>query len=229
LIVAWYEAQLKMRGVRVEFGKDVSSSELAEVVVAEEKPDTVIIATGSTPIRDGVQAYSYASIPGNELTTTLDDVLQRSEVGSDVRADVMILDDSAFVEGLSLSQLLADRGAKVELVTRDPAPGMDLQWSLQLPYLYERALRARVAFTPNAFVREVRSDAVVLYNVYTGEETVRAGGRTVVFITGRMPNDEPYSFFLGKVREVFTVGDCNLARREIGEVIAESFELTRRI
>jgi pyruvate/2-oxoglutarate dehydrogenase complex dihydrolipoamide dehydrogenase (E3) component len=185
----------------------------------------VIIATGSRPIRDGVQAYNFASIPGHELTVTVDDVLQ----GTEVARDVMILDDSAFVEGLALSQLLAERGSNVELVTRDPAPGMDLQWSLQLPYLYERALRADVVFTPNAFVREVRTDAVVLYNIYTGEEKVRAGARTVIFNTGRMPNDEPYSFFRGKVGELFTMGDCNLARREIGEVIAEAFELTRRI
>ena len=63
--------------------------------------------------------------------------------------DVLILDESGFVEGLSLSEMLAKRGSKVELVTRDPAPGLETQWSLQLPYLYERALGAGVVFTPN--------------------------------------------------------------------------------
>jgi len=224
-IVTWYGAQLRNLGVRVELEKEVSSLEMADDAIAEERPDVVIVATGSRPIRDGLQAYNFASIPGHELTVTVDDVLN----GAEVARDVMILDDSAFVEGLALSQLLAERGSKVELVTRDPAPGMDLQWSLQLPYLYERALRAGVVFTPNAFIREVRADAVVLYNVYTEEEAVRAGARTVVFNTGRMPNDEPYYFFRSKVGALLTVGDCNLARREIGEVIAEAFELTRRI
>lgn len=225
LLVKWYEAQLKLGGVRVELRRDISSPALADLLIAEERPDTVMIATGSRPIRDGVQAYNYAPIHGHELAVSVDDILQGAPVGR----DVMILDDSAFVEGLSLSQLLADRGSNVELVTRDPAPGMDLQWSLQLPYLYERALRAHVVFTSNTFVKEVRTDAVVLYNVYTGEESIRNGARTVVFNTGRLPNDAPWSFFQGKAREVMTVGDCNLARREIGEVVAEAFETSRNI
>jgi 2,4-dienoyl-CoA reductase-like NADH-dependent reductase (Old Yellow Enzyme family)/thioredoxin reductase len=224
-ILDWYVAQLSRLGVRVELGKDVHSQEAADRAIIDERPDSVVVATGSKPIRDGAQAYDYAPIGGHELAVTLDDVLR----GTPVARDVLVLDDSAFVEGLALSQLLADRGSRVELVTRDPAPGMDLQWSLQLPYLYERALRANVVFTPNTFVREVRGDGVTLYNIYTGAETTRKGPLTVVFNTGRMPSDEPYSFFVGKVAQVMTVGDCNLARREMGEVIAEAFELTRKI
>jgi len=224
-ILPWYAAQLRHLGVKVEFGKDVSSQEAADRAVVDEKPDFVVVATGSRPIRDGVQAYDYAPIRGHELAITLDEVMS----GAPVAREVLIVDDSAFVEGLALSQVLAERGSHVEIVTRDPAPGMDLQWSLQLPYLYERAFRANVVFTPNSFVREVREDGVTLYNIYTGEETTRGGPLTVVFNTGRMPNDEPYSFFKGKVAQVITVGDCNLARREMGEVIAEAFELTRNI
>ena len=70
--------------------------------------------------------------------------------GAEVGKEVMILDESAFVEGLALSEMLAKRGSKVELVTRDPAPGLETLWSLQLPYLYERAFGAGVTFTPNA-------------------------------------------------------------------------------
>jgi 2,4-dienoyl-CoA reductase-like NADH-dependent reductase (Old Yellow Enzyme family)/thioredoxin reductase len=224
-IVKWYETQLRLHGVRLELGREVASSESVERILADERPDVVILATGSRPIRDGTQAFNYAAIPGHELTITVDDVLE----GASVEKDVIILDDSGFVEGLALAHLLADRGSSVELVTRDPAPGLDAQWSQQLPYLYENAFRAGVKFAPNLFIREVRADAVVLYNIYTGEESTRPGTHTVVFNTGRMPNDELYGTLSGKVGQLMTVGDCNLAKREMGDVIAEAFDSARTI
>lgn len=224
-IVPWYRSQLRKAGVRLELRREVSVAEDAESLLREEAPDAVVLATGSSPIRDGVQAFNYAPIPGHEFCVTLDDVLK----GAPVKPRVLIVDDSGFVEGLALSELLSRRGSEVELVTRDPAPGMDLQWSMQLPYLYERAMRQKVVFTANTHVRRVEKDSVLLYNVYTGEESRRKGERTVVLNTGRVPRDELYALFDGKVKELITVGDCNLARREIGESIAEAFQTLRKL
>jgi pyruvate/2-oxoglutarate dehydrogenase complex dihydrolipoamide dehydrogenase (E3) component len=224
-ILRWYEVQLRQAGVRVELRKDISSQELADHVIQEERPDAVVVATGSRPIRDGLQQFDYMPIQGHELALTMDQVLQGAPVGR----DVIVSDESAFVEGLALSELLSSRGSRVELVTRDPAPGMDLQWSLQLPYLYERALGAGVTFTPNTSVAEVRPESVVLSNVYTGKRTVRKGPATVVLNTGRLPDDGLYRFFAGKVGSVVTVGDCNVAKRELGDAIAEAFDTAREI
>jgi pyruvate/2-oxoglutarate dehydrogenase complex dihydrolipoamide dehydrogenase (E3) component len=225
MVLRWYEDQLRRHAVRIEFGERIESPEGAAEVLAKERPDVVVIATGSRPIRDGMQQFDYSAIQGHELTLSIDQVLTGAEVGR----EVMILDESGFVEGLALSEMLSKRGSKVELVTRDPAPGLETQWSLQLPYLYERAFRAGVTFTPNTFISQVRADSVTLFNVYTGERAIRRGSITVILNTGRTPNDEPCSLFSGKVGTLLTVGDCNLARREMGEVIAEAFELTRTI
>jgi 2,4-dienoyl-CoA reductase-like NADH-dependent reductase (Old Yellow Enzyme family)/thioredoxin reductase len=225
IVMRWYESQLRHLGVRVEYRREIGSAEAADFVLAEERPDSVVIATGSRPITDGMQQFDYSTIKGHELALTVDQVLSGAEVGG----DVLILDESGFVDGLSLSEMLAKRGSKVELVTRDPAPGLETQWSLQLPYLYERSLRAGVVFTPNTFIREIGLDSVSLFNVYTGDAISRRGQITVILNTGRIPNDSPYSLFRGKVGSLLTVGDCNLARREMGEVIAEAFELTRSI
>jgi thioredoxin reductase len=225
IVLRWYESQLRQLGVRVEYRREIASTDAADFVLAEERPDFVVIATGSRPITDGMQQFDYSAIKGHELALTVDQVLSGAEVGK----DVLILDESGFVEGLSLSEMLAKRGSKVELVTRDPAPGLETRWSLQLPYLYERSLRAGVVFTPNTFVSEIRQDSVSLFNVYTGDASSRRGQITVILNTGRIPNDGPYSLFRGKVGSLVTVGDCNLARREMGEVIAEAFELTRTI
>jgi pyruvate/2-oxoglutarate dehydrogenase complex dihydrolipoamide dehydrogenase (E3) component len=209
----------------VEYRREIATSEAADFVLEEEKPDSVVIATGSRPITDGMQQFDYSMVRGHELAVTVDEVLDGAPVGK----DVLILDESGFVVGLSLAEMLAKRGSKVELVTRDPAPGLETQWSLQLPYLYERAFRSGVAFTPNTFISEVGTDSVSLFNVYTGERSSRDGRITVILNTGRVPNDGPFSLFRGKVASLLTVGDCNLAGREMGEVIAEAFELARRI
>jgi pyruvate/2-oxoglutarate dehydrogenase complex dihydrolipoamide dehydrogenase (E3) component len=225
-IVKWYETELRRYGVRIEYGKEVASQEVADRLLAEEMPDVVVIATGSRPITDGMQQFDYSKIKGHELSLSVDQVLDGSAA---VGKDVMILDESAFVEGLALSEMLSNRGSRVELVTRDPAPGLETQWSLQLPYLYERAFRAGVVFTPNAFIGEIRPEQVTLFNVYTGERFTRSGHITVILNTGRIPNDEPYGFFSEKTDRVITVGDCNLAKREMGDVIAEAFETIRKI
>ena len=224
-ILTWYERQLNRQAVRIEFGRPIASPEAANRVLNEERPDIVVVATGSRPMSDGMQQFDYSAIQGHELTLSIDQVMAGAPVGR----EVIILDESGFVEGLALSEMLSDRGSKVELVTRDPAPGLETQWSLQLPYLYERALRAGVTFTPNTFISQVRSDSVTLFNVYTKERRTRSGSITVILNTGRTPNDELCSFFSGRVGTLLTVGDCNLARREMGEVIAEAFDTLRNL
>ncbi|MGD0638817.1 MAG: FAD-dependent oxidoreductase, partial [Nitrososphaerales archaeon] len=162
IVLRWYESQLRQLGVGVEYRREIATSEAADFVLEEEKPDSVVIATGSRPITDGMQQFDYSMVRGHELAVTVDEVLDGAPVGK----DVLILDESGFVVGLSLAEMLAKRGSKVELVTRDPAPGLETQWSLQLPYLYERAFRSGVAFTPNTFISEVGTDSVSLFNVY---------------------------------------------------------------
>ena len=120
LIVGWYETQLRARGVRVRFGEDISSQEAADRVVSKERPDAVIVATGSSPIRDGMQGFNYSTVPGHERAVRIDEVLG----GVETAADVIILDDSAFVGGLALADLLSAKGRRVELdVPGTPPPG----------------------------------------------------------------------------------------------------------
>jgi hypothetical protein len=157
---------------------------------------------------------------------TIDAVL----TGARVEENVIILDDTSFVEGLALAEFLSTSGKHVELVTRDPAPGLKLHWSLQLPYVYERALKSGVLFTPNSFVREIRRDSILVYNIYTAVTSERRLDKTtVVLVTGRVPLNETADFFRGTGTRIVTVGDCNLAGREMGDVIAESFDALREI
>jgi pyruvate/2-oxoglutarate dehydrogenase complex dihydrolipoamide dehydrogenase (E3) component len=218
---------MKILGVELILNENIpTDAQKLSALFSEIAPDCVVLATGSRPNRDGMQSFNYSRIKGHEFGVTIEDVLaQKVKVGG----KVVILDESGFVEGLALSHKLATSGSNVELVTRDVAPGLDLQWSLQIPYLYENALKRGVIFTPNSFIRELGADFAIIYNIYTGTEVVRDGVDTVILNTGRSPRDDLYPLLTGVVREVHTIGDCNLAGRQIGDAITEAFDVARTI
>src|SRR4029077_9697163 len=99
------------------------------------------------------------------------------------------LDEVAFVESLALAEKLGKGGSEVELVTRDIAPGMELQWSLQIPYVYERVLKSGVTLTPNTFIEQIGKTSVLLYNIYSGKKMLRENIDTTILHTGRLPSD----------------------------------------
>ncbi len=226
-IVRWYEGQLKRLGVDLRLNVEIPrEKEAVSFLLADANPGCVVLATGSSPNRDGMQSFNYEAIKGHEFATTIDDVLgQDAKVGR----SVVILDESGFVEAVALASKLAASGSGVEVVTRDVAPALETQWSLQIPYLYESALKLKVVFTPNTFIREIGPSFVRLYNIYTGEETLREGVDNVILNTGRTPRDDLFALFSGAVGEVHTVGECNLAGRQIGDSISEAFDLARAI
>jgi len=226
-ISRWYEKEIKRLGVEVRLNSEIQENEeLVNFVLSETLAECIVLSTGSLPIRNGAQSFDYQEIKGHEYAVTGDDVLGgRAKFGK----NVVILDESAFIQGLGLAEKLARAGSTVELVTRDTAPGNELHWSLQLPYVYENAMRAGVRFTPNSFVREITKTQVVLYNIFTGEETIRSPVDTAVLETGRIPNDLLWTLISSKVRESYIVGDCNIAGRQIGEVISDAFDIARKI
>ena len=63
-ILPWYRTQLKKNGVRIETRKGIGSPEEARFIVEEERPDVVLIATGSAPIRTGIQMITFREITG---------------------------------------------------------------------------------------------------------------------------------------------------------------------
>jgi len=223
----WYEKEIRRLGVKVRLHSEIQNNEeVVDFVLSETRADCVIMSTGSRPIRNGTQSFDYQEIKGYEYSNSVDDVLGgKVKVGQ----NILILDESAFIQGLGLADKLARAGSKVELVTRDASPGSELHWSLQLPYVYENAMRSGVRFTPNSFVREITQRKVVLYNIYTDEEFSREPIDTVILETGRIPDDTLYELVSKKVKESYIVGDCNIAGRQIGDTIADAFEVARKI
>jgi thioredoxin reductase len=229
-IVSWQSAQLKKLGVEIRYGLEVSSNpSLIKFVLEEEGPDAVVIATGSVPIRDGMQPYNFSRVEGwdEPIACTEVDVLEeRVEVGR----KVIIADTLSFIEAPGIAELLAKQGKDVEVVTWHANIGMELKttnhWAHLLPRLYDAGVRV----TPFSWIRRIAGHKVTVYNVYNeqSERTVEDVDN-VILTTGKIQNDSLYSAFSGRVRELYLVGDANIGGARIGFAMYDAQNTGRKI
>ncbi len=125
-IIDWRMAQCAARGVTFHFN---TWAEAADVLAFA--PDVVIVATGGMPEKD-ILGF------GNDLTVSAWDILS-----GDVKpgANVLLYDDAGDHTALQAAQLIAESGAKVEIMTPDRSFAPDVMAMNLVPYM--RALQDR--------------------------------------------------------------------------------------
>ena len=141
-IVDWRMAQCAALGVELRFNTWAD----AEDVLAEN-PDVVIVATGGLPEKDILKS-------GNDLTISAWDILT-----GDVKpgSNVLLFDDAGDHVALQAAQLLAEAGAKVEIMTPDRSFAPDVMAMNLVPYM--RALQDKdVTFTVTYRLTSVEKD-----------------------------------------------------------------------
>ena len=119
-IIAWRMAQCEKHGVNFRFNTFAGADE-----VLATTPDEVIIATGGLPHTEVLTA-------GNELVCSAWDILS-----GDVKpgANVLIYDDAGDHAALQAADLIAQTGAKVEIVTPDRAFSPEVMAMNLVPYM----------------------------------------------------------------------------------------------
>ncbi|MFQ5763053.1 MAG: NAD(P)-binding protein, partial [Candidatus Bathyarchaeia archaeon] len=177
-IAVWLEHQAEKYGVKTVLKTEVKVDNLSQILAAE-KPEVAIVATGSDFVRNGFQGFTSNEIPGwkSGNVYSFDDVL-RGE--AKIASKVIILDDLADIRAPALGEMLAAKGHGVEIVTRWPMVGMELMHDVYLAWVYPRLYKQHVTMTPNTFIRSIDGSRVVLYNVYSNEERVEEGVGSVV-------------------------------------------------
>ncbi|MBC7739715.1 MAG: NADH:flavin oxidoreductase [Candidatus Saccharibacteria bacterium] len=141
-ITDWRMAQCAALGVEFRYNPWAEAAE-----VQAEAPDVVIIATGGMPEKDILTA-------GNDLTVSAWDILS-----GDVKpgSNVLLYDDAGDHAALQAAQLLAEAGAKVEIMTPDRSFAPDVMAMNLVPYM--RVLQARdVTFTVTYRLTKVERD-----------------------------------------------------------------------
>jgi 2,4-dienoyl-CoA reductase-like NADH-dependent reductase (Old Yellow Enzyme family)/thioredoxin reductase len=119
-IIDWRMAQCERLGVVFHF----NSWAEAETVRAE-KPDVVIIATGGLP-------HTEVLGEGNELAVSSWDI-----ISGDVKpgTEVLVYDDAGDHAGLQAAEIIANAGAKVEIMTPDRSFAPEVMAMNLVPYM----------------------------------------------------------------------------------------------
>jgi mycofactocin system FadH/OYE family oxidoreductase 2 len=217
----WRKVMVGKYGVKVVLGKEMTAEE-----ILKENPEAVVVATGSTPLRNGFQGVTGYPIPGweNPNVMVVDDILEGQKVTTD---KVVILDEEAHIKGVGIADMLASQGKQVEIVDRHFMMGNDLEGTTKARVHQIMAERG-VKFTPCNFVASIEKDKVTIINVFTQAPRVVEGPVTVILITGRKANEELYFALKGKVKELYRVGDC-VAPRLVGAAIYDGHKVGREL
>ena len=227
-IVQWLSDEVKKAGVDIKYGLEVTTDpEVVNFVLDEEKPDAVVIATGSSPIRTGFQPYTMNEVKGwdESIVCTEQDILEGMVKPGE---KAIIADTLSFVEAPGLAEYLSKRGTKVEIVTPLENVGLELDLYNHLEHVMPRVFSAGVKLSPYTWIRRVEGHRVTLYNIYYESDTRTEDVDNLVFITGRMQNASLRAAFNGRVN-THVIGDARLGGARIGNAMYDANELGRKI
>jgi N,N-dimethylglycine/sarcosine dehydrogenase len=212
-IVRFLVAQVRKLGIDVRLAVEATAS-----AVLAERPDTVVVATGSHPFVPPVPGSD-----GKHVVTDRDVLSGEARVG----ANVVVVDDVHTQQALSTAELLLEQRKRVEVISPLFYVGQDIGVTSIAP-LYKRLFTGGVTLTPGTELRAVEGSAVVVANVYSGAERRIEGVDTVVLSAGSRSTDSLYRALKGQVAELHAVGDC-VAPRGVHQAILDATRVARAI
>src|SRR5205809_2636772 len=212
-IVRFLAVQVAKLGVEIRLGVEVT-----DAVVLAERPDAVVIATGSHPY-----VPALPGTDGKHVVTDRDVLADSAKVGT----NVVVVDDVHTEQALSTAELLLAQGKRVEIVSPLFYVGQDVGITSIAP-LYARLFAKGAVLTPHTELRAIEGSAVVVANVHAGVERRIAGIDTVVLAMGSRSTDALYRALKGRVPELHAVGDC-VAPRGVHQAILDGTHAGRAI
>ena len=212
-LLTWYETQLPNLDIETKLQNEVTAD-----LVAQESPDTVIIATGSDPV--------IPEIPGIETDNAVTVVdLLRGQVDA---GDSVVLIGGGLV-GCETALWLAQQGRKVSIVEVLPelmVGGRTVPYPnrvMLLDLLRFNQIKILANHTPS----EINGGEVILVDNKDSREK-RLQFETMVFAVGFTPNRTLYDELVGSIPNLYLIGDA----REPGNVIGavwDAYEVARTI
>jgi thioredoxin reductase len=212
-IVRFLTRQIDRLGVEVRLGVEAT----AELVLAE-RPDAVVVATGSRPYVPPVPGSD-----GKHVVTTREVLAGEAKVG----ASVVVVDDVATEEGLSVAELLLDQGKRVEICSPLFHVGQDIGATSIAP-LYARLHGKGVVLTPGTELTAIEGSTVILRNVFSGAAHRREAVDTIVLALGSRSTDALYRALKGHVALLHAAGDC-VAPRGVHAAILDGTRAARTL
>ena len=174
-ITRWFQLELDRLKVDQRLGTRAD-----EATILDLRPDIVVLATGGRPYLEQHEEWGYSENAEESLVVSTWDILNgKVEPGK----NVLIYDALCEFSGMSAADYLADKGAKVEIVTDDIKPGAAVGGTT-FPTYYRSLYQKEVIMTSDMMLhkvyREGDSLVAVLENEYTGTQEERVVDQVVV-------------------------------------------------
>jgi len=216
--------QIERLGVEVSLETEATADK-----VCAFGADVVIVATGSSPQRQGFLNLrpELTWIPGIDLPHVFT-VVEWLKYDLPVGQKVLVVDDGeAHWKSMATADYLAELGKEVLLSTPLPSAGLDLPFMSLIP-LFPRLFQKGVTFLPFTGLRAISGQGVTLYNVTTNQEDTLHGVDTVILAFYHQANESLYYQLKGRIKELYRVGDC-VAPRKVEDAIREGWEIGLKI
>jgi 2-enoate reductase len=211
-LLDWYRNELRELKIKVNLGKAVSPE-----VVQTEQPDVVFVATGSKPC-----TLDIAGIEKRKVVTATDILLGKKKTGE----KVAIIGGG--LVGCETALWLAQQGKKVTII--EMLGGL-MQAALPVPWPNKSMLLDllefhKVGVIANTSPLEVTDEGVELIDSCFTRSAIPAD--TVVLAVGLRGDQELYRSLVGKVPNLYLIGDARQAQN-IMYAIWDAYEVARRI
>lgn len=211
-IARYLSRELESLGVEVSYNTEATAD-----LIMKEKPDAVIIATGSQPL--------LPDFAGDQLNVAaVEDVVSgKVSVGN----RVVLLDDDGNYRATSVAEFLAEQDKEVHIITPRTSEGADIvqiSWITQ----HSRLRSLGVKITTGSALKETQGSTVIIEDLYSGEEEELVNIDTVVIAGMRKAQDELFVSLQKALPEIYLIGDAE-APRSILEAIREGHLTARKL
>ena len=220
---------LELNGVEIRLDEMVTAEALAD-----GSANVIVCATGATWDRTGFSAGrpDRETMPGADQDHVMDVATATRWALDDPEttgSKILILDDTGTYLPLGLAELLGQRGAEVEVLSRFPVIGDQVAGTQDLPWLLPRLAKLDVRLSPNHFIESIDGSRVDVYEILTRRHRYVDDVDIPVLSMLRSPDNELFR----ELREAATIpahciGDA-VAPRSVAEAIYEGEKLGRAL
>jgi 2-enoate reductase len=212
-LLNWYKVELDDIEFDAKLGEQVTTE-----LIEEEKPDAVVIATGSVS-----RIPDIPGIKNDKVATDIDLLLGNKKAGKKV-----VIAGGGMI-GCETALWLAQEGKEVTIIEelpelmaagKEPIPHANRIMLLDLLKLH------CVTLVNGFYIAEVTDDGVGLVSHNFERKQIEAD--TVAISIGLRPNREIYDNLVGKIPYIYLIGDARAPRNVMGS-IWDAYEVARSL
>jgi 2,4-dienoyl-CoA reductase-like NADH-dependent reductase (Old Yellow Enzyme family) len=187
-LLRYYTAVLDDLGVDVRLGVTATEEQVRALA-----PDAVIVATGSTPRRDGFQTLRPWGPPDGfdpAAALTSWDVMS----GAPTTGTVVVVDDVAHYETLDVAHLLVSQGRRVRLISRFSliAAALEMRWDMIGAPNAKLLYQGDFEFYPRRVITSVGGGMATFSSPESLDDVETLAYDSLVTISGNVPSADLY-------------------------------------